>query len=85
MNDLIIKPKLPDTCGTCKFGAPVVGDLQVVECRGVPPTPCIVGAQQTVRGPAFQLELMRPRMARLETACALHKIKDHATASDWQS
>lgn len=81
MNGLILPPTVktqpvaqPDTCGSCRFG-PVVAPGQV-ECKGVPPTPVVIGMGQNMAGqPAMQIELMRPRLAATEPGCALWKAK----------
>lgn len=58
------------SCGNCEHTKRI--DLQVVECFGVPPTPCITGAQQGALGRMnLTVELMRPRMAVNEKPCAL--------------
>ena len=69
---LTLAPK--PTCGTCEFHEPTA-NLAIIVCRGVPPTPCIVGGQQTVRGPEYALELMSPQLPRTYKACALWRQK----------
>ena len=62
---------LPRTCGGCEYAEPTQ-DLSVVVCHGVPPTPCVVGAQQDALGRAhFNLEMMVPRVPRALKGCAL--------------
>jgi hypothetical protein len=73
MKSLII-PSLKPTCGTCEFAA-ATPDLAVIVCQGVPPTPCIIGAQQTVRGVEFNVEMMVPRLPRAQKACAFWRQK----------
>ena len=46
-------------------------NLNMVVCLGVPPTPCIIGVQNTVRGPEYQVELLSPQVPRLRKGCAL--------------
>lgn len=75
MKDLIIRPKQPPSCGTCNFTSPVAGNLTIIECRGLPPTPCITGGQQTVSGPQYAIELLYPRLARTAQGCALWREK----------
>lgn len=58
------------TCGTCEFSEATT-NLAAIICRGVPPTPCITGGQQTVRGPEYTIELMSPQLPRTHKACAL--------------
>ena len=65
----------PQTCGTCEFHE-ATGNLAMIICRGVPPTPCIVGGQQTVRGPEYQIELLSPQMSRSAKGCALWRQND---------
>ncbi len=69
----LIIPKPRATCGNCHFHS-ATPDLSQIMCNGVPPTPCIVGAQQTVQGPAFEVELMSPRLPRSRQGCALHRF-----------
>ena len=64
---LIIPGKPPAACGNCLFSAPVPNDLTVVQCRGAPPTPAIVG--MGAQGP--QIALLRPHVERSMPACAL--------------
>lgn len=57
-------------CGTCKYAKRI--DLNMIECRGVPPIPVVCGAGQDALGRmAMNIELMRPRMAVKEIGCAL--------------
>lgn len=58
-----------ETCGNCLFGTTVPEDLSIVECHGVPPTPCIIG--MTAQGPS--VVMMRCRLPRAEPGCALHR------------
>lgn len=58
----------PALCGNCAFGQTIKEDLKVVECRGMPPTPVIMGMGP--QGPA--IGLLRARMDRAERACALY-------------
>ena len=61
---------IPALCGNCDFAEPQP-DLKVVACHGVPPTPCITGGQQTLKGPEYQVEMMVPRVPRALKGCAL--------------
>ena len=61
---------LMPTCGNCAF-AETTPDLAVIICHGVPPTPCVVGGQQTITGMQFNVEMMVPRLPRVTKACAL--------------
>ena len=81
MTSLII-PKKPETCGTCRYGE-ATADLNFIMCAGVPPTPCIVGGHQGLRGPEYQVELMSPRLPRVRNGCSLWRDKPPA-ASDIQ-
>ena len=65
----------PVTCGTCHYAEAIPSDLQAINCGGVPPTPCIVGAAPTPRGPQYQIELLKPQLPRMYKGCALHKPK----------
>ena len=79
-SDTIILPKERSTCGNCEFHNSTP-DLAVVECVGVPPTPCIVGATQLAGGLHYQLELMRPWLPRGQRACALWKLGAHVVGA----
>jgi hypothetical protein len=63
------------TCGNCEYAETIPSDMQSIVCTGVPPTPCVVGVQQTVRGSQYAIELLKPQMPRLYKGCALHKMK----------
>lgn len=65
------KPSADERCGNCKFAMPIPEDLKVIECRGAPPTPAIMGMGPN--GPA--VGLLRARLPRAEKACALWKFK----------
>lgn len=71
----LILPTPKATCGTCRYHQSTP-DLTQVICKGVPPTPCIIGGQQTVAGMSYQVELMSPHMARSAPGCALHRHAD---------
>lgn len=73
ISHLIITKPMP-TCGTCEFHE-ATPDLNMILCHGVPPTPCIVGGQQTVRGVEYQVEQMIPRLPRACRGCALWRQK----------
>lgn len=60
-----------ERCGNCKFQWPVMEDLTIIECRGAPPTPAVVG--MTPAGP--QIALLRARLPKAEKACALWKLR----------
>jgi hypothetical protein len=75
MSDLIIRPKQPPTCGSCHFMVPNPQDLNMIVCKGVPPTPCITGAQQTVAGIQFQIEHLYAQLPRASRACSLWREK----------
>lgn len=60
-----------ETCGSCRFGHPIIEDLKIVECRGTPPTPVVMGMTQN--GPA--VGILRARLPRTDAACALWKFK----------
>lgn len=73
MKQSLILPKIaPLMCGTCRFHSPTP-DLAIIQCNGVPPTPCIVGGQQTIAGMSYQVEVMSPMLPRTRPACALHQ------------
>jgi hypothetical protein len=68
------KPEAPIpavACGNCEFAHMVPEDFKVIECRGLPPTPAIVGMGPN--GPA--IAVLRPRLPRSEAGCALHRKK----------
>ena len=69
---LSLPPK--PTCGQCEFHE-ATPNLATIICRGVPPTPCITGGQQTVRGPEYTIELLSPQLPRTYKACALFRQK----------
>lgn len=84
MSDLIAQPKpapkievLPkhDTCGTCAFAEMVPQDLNMLVCFGGPPTPAIMGMQQTPLGPQPAIAVIRPQLPRSERACGVWKRK----------
>lgn len=60
-----------ERCGNCRFAMPIVEDLAIIECRGAPPTPAVMGMGPN--GPA--VGLLRARLPRIEKACALWKLK----------
>ncbi len=71
-----IEDLLANQCGNCKFWDPVPNHPQHAgECVGVPPTPCIVGAQPAKfgHGVQYQMEMMRPMMAPNARPCSLHQ------------
>jgi hypothetical protein len=59
------------TCGNCRFGARV--EINVVECRGVPPTPVAMLGQDAVGRPTMAVQLLRPRLPSSMEGCALHR------------
>lgn len=75
MTDLIIRPKAKPTCGQCEFANPMAHDLNMIQCNGIPPIPCIVGGQQTIRGAEYQIELLSPQLPRARRGCALWREK----------
>lgn len=72
MGDLIIRPKTKPICGGCEFACPVAENLTLIECRGIPPTPVLLGADP--RGNPV-VNLMSPRLPRTSRACALFQEK----------
>lgn len=66
-----------ETCGTCRFGILIdPANIMVRECRGAPPTPCVVNIQPAAGGRLnFSVELIRPRVAASDAACGLHRTK----------
>lgn len=71
---LILPTEPPKTCGNCRWGA-TQPDLTVVECQALPPSVHIIGASQTVAGPQFDVQLMRPNLPRSLGACSLFERK----------
>lgn len=79
---LITRAEAEKNCGSCFYGhdfregplMPVVANA--IECRGIPPTPVIMG--QGPNGAA--VGLMRPRIAKTEPGCALWREKCAPTA-----
>lgn len=71
---LILPTEPPKTCGACKW-AGAQPDLSMIECRSLPPSVHIVAAQQTVAGPQFDVQLMRPNLPRALGACSLFERK----------
>lgn len=65
----------PDTCGACHFTMPIRENLQAVLCTGLPPTPVVVGMQQTPAGMQPQIEGIRSPVPRNLPACALFRRK----------
>ena len=76
MSDLIIGAAAIPRCGNCHFAATIQEDLQAIECRGAPPTPAIMGMGPN--GPA--VGLLRARLPRAESGCALWKLKREVQA-----
>lgn len=58
-----------DTCGSCKFWDRLPTDLTSGICKGVPPTPVIVGASAQ----GINVQLLRANLPSSEAACALHR------------
>ena len=57
------------TCGACAHKVWVSDE--VIECWGVPPTPCIVGQGANLAGQrGFKAELLRPRISPATPCCA---------------
>lgn len=75
MSTLIIPNAPPKVCGGCSWGATIAGDLNMLECCALPPTPQIIGGEQTVRGPSFQIQHIRPNVPRAMKACSLFERK----------
>lgn len=71
---LIIPNEPPKTCGNCKW-AGAQPDLTMIECQALPPSVHILGAVQGLRGPEFQVQLMRPNLPRVLGACSLFERK----------
>lgn len=73
-----VEDPLAPQCGNCMFwdtvGRPANSGG---ECRGAPPTACIIGAQPRKfgNGVDFQVEMMRPIMAHNARPCSLHQRK----------
>lgn len=60
-----------ERCSNCRYAHPIVEDLTIIECHGIPPTPCVMG--MTPNGPA--VGILRPRLPRAEPSCSLWKFK----------
>lgn len=75
MSGLIIPNAPPKTCGNCTWFEGMASDLQMGECTSLPPTPQIIGGEQTVRGPSFQIQHIRPNVPRAMKACSLFERK----------
>lgn len=75
MGGIIIPNQPPKTCGNCAWGVPIPNDLALLECQSLPPTPQIIGGEQTVRGPSFQIQHIRPNVPRAMKACSLFERK----------
>lgn len=71
---LIIPSEPLRTCGNCKW-AGTQPDLTMIECQALPPSVHIIGANQTVAGPQFDVQLMRPNLPRVLGACSLFERK----------
>lgn len=74
MSGLIIPNAPPKTCGNCTW-AVTLADMALVECTAMPPVPVVVGMVQTVSGPAFNIQNMRPNNARALKGCSLFERK----------
>lgn len=61
-------------CGNCLYHE-ATPDLAAVMCKGVPPTPVVLGAQQTATGMHMQVENIWPQLPRASKGCALWKRK----------
>jgi hypothetical protein len=69
------------TCGTCKHGHLVDGQLTKRTCFGAPPTPILVGAAPGPGGGvAMRLELVRPVVNASDPGCAVHASRILAAA-----
>lgn len=75
MAGAVTDPLAPQ-CGNCKFWDRIPNHPagSVGECLGLPPTPCIVGAQpaRIGNGVQYATEMMRPMMASAARPCSLH-------------
>lgn len=58
-----------ETCGTCVHAQVNPQDLNMIMCFGAPPTPQIIGMQQTPAGPSPVVTCIRPTLPRKERAC----------------
>jgi hypothetical protein len=77
---LLIRPKVPETCGTCRFSQPTP-DLRVMMCAGAPPTPVVIGARQGPMGKIeYQVENFWPQVQRAMPGCSLWKVSEKGTA-----
>ncbi len=70
----IIIPALSPSCGNCLYHEPTP-DLQTIACKGVPPTPIMMGAQQTAMGMQLDIRCFWPQVPRDTKGCALWKAK----------
>ena len=71
-----IDDPMANQCGNCKFWDVIQNHPQRAgECLGVPPTPCIIGAQPAKfgQGVQYHTEMMRPMMAANARPCSLHQ------------
>lgn len=62
-----------EVCGNCRFAVPVPQDMRKISCRGTPPTPVVLGGQQTPMGLQLQIECYWPQLDTATPACALWK------------
>lgn len=86
MSDMIQRPKaktgdvlaMPkhETCGTCKHAEIVPQDVTQIICYGAPPTPVMMGMQQTVAGQQPMIVAVHPVLTRGEHACSLWARKN---------
>lgn len=68
-----------ETCGSCRFAR--FEDMGLIECRGVPPTPVVLGMGQNLAGKqGANVQLLRARLPATEAACALYREVKQFTA-----
>lgn len=73
---LLIRPKIPEVCSTCRFAQPTA-NLAMMMCTGSPPTPIVVGARQGALGKAeYQVENFWPQVQRSMPGCSLWKLSE---------
>lgn len=64
-----------ETCGGCAHAVANPQDLTMITCFGAPPVPCVLGGRQVGAQIQYQIECMRPQLARTMRACGAFKPK----------
>ena len=61
---------LLQTCGNCRF-KDRTPDVRTITCTGTPPTPILLGLQETPLGPQPVMQYVWPQLPRTTPGCGL--------------